>query len=48
MSYENLNNRHQNRALNNEATAVRQMSEWGMRGFQSSFPYLKEQIRYEA
>jgi hypothetical protein len=24
------------------------MSEWGMRGFQSSFPRLKEQIRYEA
>jgi hypothetical protein len=47
-SYQNLNNRHRNRALNNEAKAVRQMSEWGKQGFQSSFPHLKEQIRYEA
>jgi hypothetical protein len=47
-SYQNLNNWHHNRVLNNEATAVRQMSEWGMRGFQSSFSCLKEQIRYEA
>jgi DDE superfamily endonuclease len=37
----------QNRQVNNEATAVRQLSEWGMRGFQSSFPRLKEKIKYE-
>jgi hypothetical protein len=47
-SYQNLNNQHHNRALNNEATAVRQMSEWGMRGFQSLFPRQKKQIIYEA
>ncbi len=45
-SYKNSNNRHRNCALNNEATAARQMSEWGMRGFQSSFPHMKEQIRH--
>jgi hypothetical protein len=37
-SNQNTNNWHCNHALNNEATAVRQMSEWGMRGFQSLFP----------
>ena len=33
--------------LNNDATSVQQMAEWGMRGFQSSFPCLKENILYE-
>jgi hypothetical protein len=33
--------------LNNYATSVRQMAEWGMQGFQSSFPRLKEKILYE-
>jgi len=33
--------------LNNDATSVRQMAEWGMQGFQSSFPRLKEKLLYE-
>jgi hypothetical protein len=41
MSYHNMNNNwHHNHVINNEATAVRQMSEWGMQGFQNSFPHL--------
>jgi len=31
----------------NQAKAVRILSEWGMRGFQGSFPRLKSKIRYE-
>ena len=37
----------QDERVNNEATAVRQMAEWGMRAFQGSFPRLKEKIRFE-
>ena len=33
--------------LNCEATSIRQLSEWGMRIIQSSYPRLKEQLRYE-
>ena len=29
------------------ATAVRQLSEWGMNGLQASFPRLKDRLRYE-
>lgn len=31
--------------INQEATSVRQLAEWGMRGFQSSFPRLKDKLR---
>ena len=30
-----------------DATSVRQMSEWGMRGLQGSFPRLKDRLIYE-
>jgi DDE superfamily endonuclease len=30
-----------------DATSVRQLSEWGMRGLQGSFPRLKDRLRYE-
>ncbi|DBA00901.1 TPA: hypothetical protein N0F65_006101 [Lagenidium giganteum] len=30
-----------------QATAVRQASEWGMRGFQGSFPRIKDRLVYE-
>ncbi|KAE9159250.1 hypothetical protein PF004_g31610 [Phytophthora fragariae] len=30
-----------------QATSVRQSAEWGMRAFQSSFPRIKDQIRFE-
>jgi hypothetical protein len=50
-SYQNVEGRNgclrQDRQVNNEATAVRQMAEWGMRGFQSSFPRLKDKIKFE-
>ena len=31
-----------------EATSLRQASEWGMRAIQSAFPQLKETIKYES
>ena len=33
--------------VNRDATSIRQLSEWGMRIIQSSFPRLKEPLRYE-
>jgi hypothetical protein len=33
--------------IQRQATLVRQMSEWGMRGLQASFPRLKDRIIYE-
>jgi len=33
--------------LNRQATSVRQLSEWGMRGLQGSFPRLKDRFFYE-
>ena len=33
--------------LHYEATSFRQMSEWGMRAFQSSFPRIKDRLVYE-
>jgi len=33
--------------LHRDATSLRQMSEWGMRGFQGSFPRLKDRMIYE-
>jgi hypothetical protein len=37
----------QSNLINREATSVRQLSEWGMRGLQGSFPRLKDRIPYE-
>ena len=34
-------------AVNRDATSIRQLSEWGMRMIQCSFPRLKEPLRYE-
>ena len=33
--------------MDRDATSVRQLSEWGMRGLQGSFPRLKDRIKYE-
>ena len=33
--------------VNKQATSMRQSAEWGMRGFQSSFPRLYDKIKYE-
>ena len=33
--------------INRDATSIRQLSEWGMRIIQSSFPRLREPLRYE-
>ena len=33
--------------VNRDATSVRQLSEWGMRGLQGSFPLLKDCIPWE-
>ena len=33
--------------IHRDATSVRQLSEWGMRGFQGSFPRLTDRLRYE-
>jgi hypothetical protein len=37
----------QNSQVQKQATAVRQLSEWGMRGLQASFPRLKDRIAWE-
>ena len=37
----------QNPEVHRQATSVRQLSEWGMRGFQGSFPRLKDKLNYE-
>ena len=34
-------------SVNHQATSVRQFSEWGMRGLQGSFSWLKERLHYE-
>ncbi len=33
--------------MNHKVTAVWQMAKWEMRGFQNSFPRLKEMIKFE-
>ena len=33
--------------VNRQATSVRQLSEWGMRALQGSFPRLKDRLLYE-
>jgi hypothetical protein len=37
----------QNLQVQRQATSVRQMAEWGMRGLQASFPRLKDRLEYE-
>ena len=44
---DNRGNVRQNSQVQNQATSVRQMAEWGMRGLQASFPRLKDRITYE-
>ena len=34
-------------ALNRDATSIRQLSEWGMRAFQSAFPRVQDRLRHE-
>jgi hypothetical protein len=34
-------------AVNEQATSMRQTSEWGMNGFQRSFPRMQDRYRYE-
>ena len=34
--------------LATEATSMRQAAEWGMQAFQSSFPWVKDQIEFES
>jgi hypothetical protein len=50
-SYQNnidqYGNVRQNSQIQRQATAVRQMSEWGMRALQASFPRLKDRMLYE-
>jgi hypothetical protein len=40
-------NQRQNPLLHRQATSVRQLSEWGMRGLQGSFPRLRDRLKYE-
>ena len=44
---DNQGNVRQNSQVHRQATAVRQLSEWGMRGLQASFPSLKDRINWE-
>ena len=37
----------QSSAIHRQATSVRQLAEWGMRGLQGSFPRLKDRLLYE-
>jgi hypothetical protein len=46
-NYDLGGNRRQKHALNRQATSLRQMSEWGMRGLQASFPRLKDRLKWE-
>jgi hypothetical protein len=44
---DNQGNIPQRSDVHRQATSVRQMAEWGMRGLQGSFPRLKDRILYE-
>lgn len=44
---DNRGNVRQNSHIQRQATSVRQLSEWGMRGLQASFPRLKDRLEYE-
>ena len=44
---DNYGNVRDNGRVFRDATSVRQMAEWGMRGLQGSFPRLKDRLLYE-
>jgi hypothetical protein len=44
---DNRGNVRQNSQIQRQATSVRQMAEWGMRGLQASFPRLRDRLNYE-
>jgi hypothetical protein len=46
-NFDSRGNVRQNSQVQSQATSVRQMAEWGMRGLQGSFPRLKDRIMYE-
>ena len=46
-NFDGRGNQRQNSLLHRQATSVRQLSEWGMRGLQGSFPRLKDRLKYE-
>jgi len=46
-NFDRRGNQRQNPILHRQATSVRQLSEWGMRGLQGSFPRLKDRLKYE-
>jgi DDE superfamily endonuclease len=46
-NFDQNGNIRQNAEIQRQATAVRQMSEWGMRALQASFPRLKDRMIYE-
>lgn len=45
--FDNQGNVLQNPSLNQQATSLRQMAEWGMRALQGSFPRLRDRLIYE-
>jgi DDE superfamily endonuclease len=46
-NFDGRGNQRQNSLVHRQATSVRQLSEWGMRGLQGSFPRLKDRLKYE-
>ncbi len=46
-NFDRQGNQRQCPLLHRQATSVRQLSEWGMRGLQGSFPRLKDRLEYE-
>ena len=44
---DNRGNVRQNSQIQRQATSVRQMAEWGMRGLQASFPRLRDRLNFE-
>jgi hypothetical protein len=46
-NFDRLGNTRQKDQIHRDATSVRQLSEWGMRGFQGSFPRLNDRMIYE-
>ena len=46
-NFDQRGNQRQNPLLHRQATSVRQLSEWGMRGLQGLFPRLKDRLQYE-
>ena len=44
---DNRGNVRQNSQIQRQATSVRQMAEWGMRGLQASLPRLRDRLNFE-